>query len=181
MFPAYQSTFVCPTELIAFSDASNEFKELNTQVIGISVDSQFVHMAWINTPRNQGGLGNMEIPLVADQTRRIARDYGVLLEDDGFALRFVYCAVLQCYCSFFFFFFFGIANRGLFIIDPKGGTFWSFVPSIFDRSFFSLLPLPLHTVLRQITVNDLPVGRSVEETIRLIQAFQVLICFLGGN
>uniref|UniRef100_A0A182W5M8 thioredoxin-dependent peroxiredoxin n=1 Tax=Anopheles minimus TaxID=112268 RepID=A0A182W5M8_9DIPT len=115
-------TFVCPTEIIAFSDRIKEFKELNTEVVGVSVDSHFSHLAWINTPRKAGGLGKLEYPLLADLTKQISADYGVLLKD-------------------------GISLRGLFIIDPNG-------------------------VVRQITINDLPVGRSVDETLRLIKAFQ---------
>uniref|UniRef100_A0A8D0HFD4 Peroxiredoxin-2 n=2 Tax=Sphenodon punctatus TaxID=8508 RepID=A0A8D0HFD4_SPHPU len=116
-------TFVCPTEIIAFSERAEEFRKLNCEVVGASVDSHFTHLAWINTPRKEGGLGQLNIPLVADLTHSIAADYGVLKEDEG------------------------IAYRGLFIIDNKG-------------------------ILRQITVNDLPVGRSVDETLRLVQAFQ---------
>lgn len=116
-------TFVCPTEIIAFSDRIADFRAINTEVIACSVDSHFTHLAWINTPRTQGGLGPMKIPLLSDLNHRIARDYGVLMEDAGHAL------------------------RGLFIIDDKG-------------------------ILRQITMNDLPVGRSVDETLRLVQAFQ---------
>jgi alkyl hydroperoxide reductase subunit AhpC len=89
-------TFVCPTEIIAFSDRIAEFKALNTAVIAASTDSEFSHLAWVNTPRKQGGLGEMKIPILADKTKSIARDYGVLIEDAGVAL------------------------RGLFIIDPKG-------------------------------------------------------------
>ncbi|KAF7386896.1 hypothetical protein HZH66_011348 [Vespula vulgaris] len=116
-------TFVCPTEIIAFSDRSQEFKEIGCQVIAASTDSHFSHLAWVNTPRKQGGLGEMTIPLLADKSSKIARDYGVLDEETG------------------------IPFRGLFIIDDKQN-------------------------LRQITVNDLPVGRSVDETLRLVQAFQ---------
>uniref|UniRef100_F7DVI5 thioredoxin-dependent peroxiredoxin n=1 Tax=Ornithorhynchus anatinus TaxID=9258 RepID=F7DVI5_ORNAN len=116
-------TFVCPTEIIAFGDRIAEFRAINTEVVACSVDSQFTHLAWINTPRKQGGLGPMKIPLLSDLTRQISKDYGVYLEDLGHTL------------------------RGLFIIDDKG-------------------------VLRQITMNDLPVGRSVDETLRLVQAFQ---------
>ncbi|KAF7253906.1 Peroxiredoxin-1 [Varanus komodoensis] len=116
-------TFVCPTEIIAFSDRSDEFKKINCELIGASVDSHFCHLAWINTPKKQGGLGSMRIPLMSDTNRAIAKDYGVLKEDEG------------------------ISYRGLFIIDDKG-------------------------ILRQITINDLPVGRSVDETLRLVQAFQ---------
>lgn len=116
-------TFVCPTEIIAFSDRVEEFRAINCEVIACSTDSHFSHLAWINTPRKQGGLGSMKIPLLADKTCEIAKAYGVLKEDEG------------------------IAFRGLFIIDDKGN-------------------------LRQITVNDLPVGRSVDETLRLVQAFQ---------
>ncbi|RWS26220.1 hypothetical protein B4U80_07919 [Leptotrombidium deliense] len=116
-------TFVCPTEIIAFSDRVHEFKKLNAEVVAVSVDSQFTHLAWIQTPRKKGGLGSINIPLLSDLTHQISKDYGVFLEDLGHTL------------------------RGLFIIDANG-------------------------VLRQITMNDLPVGRSVDETIRLIQAFQ---------
>ena len=116
-------TFVCPTELIAFSDRVDEFRDIGCEVVACSCDSQFSHLAWVNTPRKDSGLGNMNIPLLADKNTRIAQRYGVYLESDG------------------------IAFRGLFIIDPKGN-------------------------LRQITINDLPVGRSVDETLRLVQAFQ---------
>ncbi|KAJ6629821.1 peroxiredoxin [Mycena sp. CBHHK59/15] len=124
LFYPMDFTFVCPTEILAFNDALPTFKELETVVLGISTDSQFSHLAWSTQPRKQGGLGpDLKLPLVADKSMQIARDYGVLLEDEGIAL------------------------RGLFIVDPKG-------------------------ILRQITVNDLPVGRSIDETIRLIKAFQ---------
>jgi len=116
-------TFVCPTEIIAFSERAAEFEAIGTQVIAASTDSQFSHLAWINLPRKQGGLGEMKIPLLADKNAKIARDYGVYDEDSG------------------------IPFRGLFIIDKKQN-------------------------LRQITINDLPVGRSVDETLRLVQAFQ---------
>jgi len=116
-------TFVCPTEIIAFSDRAEEFRKIGCEIIGCSTDSHFTHLAWINTPRKQGGLGNLNIPLLADKSHKIARDYEVLDEESG------------------------IPFRGLYIIDGK-------------------------QVLRQITVNDLPVGRSVDETLRLVQAFQ---------
>merc|ERR1712142_271808 len=116
-------TFVCPTEIIAFSDRIAEFDAIDTQVIGVSTDSHFSHLAWINQPRKEGGLGGLSYPLLADFNKTISADYGVLVEEAGLAL------------------------RGLFIIDPAG-------------------------VVRQITVNDLPVGRSVDETLRLVKAFQ---------
>ncbi|CAG9833041.1 unnamed protein product [Diabrotica balteata] len=116
-------TFVCPTEIIAFSDRFEEFKKINTAVVACSTDSQFSHLAWINTPRKQGGLGEMAIPLLSDKSGAVAKAYGVLDEATG------------------------IPFRGLFIIDGKGD-------------------------LRQITINDLPVGRSIDETLRLVQAFQ---------
>ena len=81
------STFVCPTEIISFSDRVDEFKAINAEVIGASVDSHFSHLAWINTPRKKGGLGEMKIPLLSDLTKSISRDYGVLLENAGIALR----------------------------------------------------------------------------------------------
>ncbi|KXJ22794.1 peroxiredoxin-4 [Exaiptasia diaphana] len=116
-------TFVCPTEIIAFSDRIEEFRAINTEVVACSVDSVFTHLAWINTPRKEGGLGKLKYPLLSDLNQQISKDYGVLLENEGHTL------------------------RGLFIIDDKG-------------------------ILRQITMNDLPVGRSVDETLRLVQAFQ---------
>jgi len=116
-------TFVCPTEIIAFSDRIDEFKALKTEVVGVSVDSHFSHLAWCNTDRKQGGLGALKYPLLADLTKQIATDYDVLIKEAGIAL------------------------RGLFIIDPQG-------------------------IIRQKTINDLPVGRSVDETLRLIKAFQ---------
>ena len=82
------STFVCPTEIIAFSDAMSKFKALNTEVIGVSTDSHFSHLAWINLPRKQGGLGGLNYPLLSDFNKTIAKDYGVLVEDQGLALRY---------------------------------------------------------------------------------------------
>ncbi|KAG8222584.1 hypothetical protein J437_LFUL010428 [Ladona fulva] len=123
LFYPLDFTFVCPTELVAFNTRLNEFKELNAEVLGISTDSHFSHLAWVNTPMKQGGLEGLKYPLVADFTKSISKDYDVLIPEEGVAL------------------------RGLFIIDPKG-------------------------IIRQMTVNDLPVGRSVDETIRLIKAFQ---------
>ncbi len=115
-------TFVCPTEIIAFSDRESEFKSLGVQLIGVSVDSHFSHLAWRNTPRDQGGLGSIAYPLVADLSKQIARDYDVLIGET-------------------------VALRGLFLID-KGG------------------------IVRHEVVNDLPLGRSVDETLRMVQALQ---------
>ncbi|CAF0718737.1 unnamed protein product [Adineta steineri] len=116
-------TFVCPTEIISFSDRIEEFRQINCEILACSTDSHFSHLAWVNTSRKQGGLGKMNIPLLADKNLDISTKYGVLKDDEG------------------------IAFRGLFIIDSNG-------------------------ILRQITINDLPVGRSVDETLRLVQAFQ---------
>jgi len=116
-------TFVCPTEIIAFSERAEEFKKEGCEVVAVSTDSEFTHMAWTNTPRESGGLGKMNIPLLADRTQVISTAYGVLKADEG------------------------VAFRGLFIVDGNG-------------------------VLRQITINDLPVGRDVDETLRLVQAFK---------
>jgi len=88
-------TFVCPTEITAFSDRHSEFKSMNTEVLGVSVDSQFTHLAWIQTDRKEGGLGDLAYPLVADLKKEISEKYGVLSEE-------------------------GIALRGLFIIDKEG-------------------------------------------------------------
>nr|XP_051705927.1 LOW QUALITY PROTEIN: thioredoxin-dependent peroxide reductase, mitochondrial-like [Oryctolagus cuniculus] len=122
LFYPLDFTFVRPTEIVAFSDKANEFHNvLNCEVVAVSVDSHFSHLAWINTPLKNGGLGHMNI--LSDLTKQIAWDYGVLLEGPGLAL------------------------RGLFIIDPNG-------------------------IIKHLSVNDLPVGRSVEETLHLVKAFQ---------
>ncbi|XP_041520339.1 peroxiredoxin-2-like [Microtus oregoni] len=120
-------TFVCPTEIIAFSNHAEDFRKLGCEVLGVSVDSQFTHLAWINTPRKERGLGPLNIPLLADVSRSLSQNYGVLKTDKGSRAM-------------------GIAYRDLFIIDAK-------------------------VVLRQITVNDQPVGRSMDEALRLGQAF----------
>ena len=73
-------TFVCPTEIIAFSDRVADFEAINTQVIAASCDSKYTHLAWTNTPRNKGGLGDMKIPIIADVTKKLATEYGVLIE-----------------------------------------------------------------------------------------------------
>lgn len=114
---------MCPTEIRAFSDRFSEFEKLNVNVVAASVDSEYSHLAWTQQPKELGGLGPMNFPILADITKSISRSYGVLIEKKGIAL------------------------RGLFIIDPTG-------------------------VVRQSTINDLPIGRSVDETLRLIQAFQ---------
>lgn len=115
-------TFVCPTEITAFSDRIEDFKKLHCEVLGCSVDSQFSHLAWINTPREKGGLGDIKYPILADLDKKISADYGVLLSS-------------------------GIALRGLFLINPKGQVAYE-------------------------VVHDLAVGRSVEETLRVVKAFQ---------
>jgi alkyl hydroperoxide reductase subunit AhpC len=115
-------TFVCPTEIIAFSDRAAEFEKLGVQILGCSIDSHFTHLAWRNTARNQGGLGQIDYPLVADLNKEIARSYDVLLPA-------------------------GIALRGLFLVDKAG-------------------------VVRHQVVNDLPLGRSVDEALRIIKALQ---------
>jgi len=88
-------TFVCPTEIIAFDAQYQKFNELNVEIIGVSVDSHYTHLAWINTPRKDGGVGDLKFPLLSDLSKNISRDYGVLLDS-------------------------GIALRGLFVINPKG-------------------------------------------------------------
>ncbi len=80
-------TFVCPSEILAYSHRADALAALNTKIVGVSVDSQFTHLAWRNTPTTEGGLGPVKFPLVADLTKAIARDYDVLIEADGIALR----------------------------------------------------------------------------------------------
>jgi peroxiredoxin (alkyl hydroperoxide reductase subunit C) len=115
-------TFVCPSEIIAFDKKLEEFKSRGVEVIGVSVDSQFSHFAWKNTEPKAGGIGNVQFPLVADLSKSIAKDYGVLFDE-------------------------AIALRGLFLIDKDG-------------------------IVRHSTINDLPLGRNVDEAIRMIDALQ---------
>ena len=114
-------TFVCPTEIITFSEKIAEFEKRGVQVLGCSIDSHFSHLAWRNTPRKEGGIGEIKYPLVADTTKDISRSYGVLLENAGIAL------------------------RGTFLIDEEG-------------------------LLRHMVVNDLPLGRNIDETLRMVDA-----------
>ena len=116
-------TFVCPTELKAFSDKYDELKKAGAEVLAVSTDSVFSHRAWINTAEDKGGLGSLKYVLASDITKDVSRDYGVLLEDKGIAL------------------------RGLFIIDPDG-------------------------VLQYQVVHSLNIGRSVEETLRVLEAIK---------
>ena len=115
-------TFVCPSEILAFDRKLESFKEKNAEVIGISIDSQFSHYAWRNTPVENGGIGKIRFPLVADLSKQISRDYGVLVNDS-------------------------VALRGLFLIDKEG-------------------------IVRHALVNDLPLGRNVDEAIRILDALQ---------
>ena len=115
-------TFVCPSEILAFNSAVEQFKEKNCEVVGVSIDSHFSHLAWKNTAINDGGIGQVQFPLVADLDKSIAEKYGVLLD-------------------------MGIALRGLFLIDKEG-------------------------IIRHQVVNDLPLGRSVSEAMRMLDAIQ---------
>jgi peroxiredoxin (alkyl hydroperoxide reductase subunit C) len=114
-------TFVCPTEIKAFSDKIEEFKKAGADVVGVSTDSVYSHRAWIND--DKAGLGSIKYPLASDITKDVSRDYGVLIEDKGIAL------------------------RGLFIIDPDG-------------------------ILQYQVVHALNIGRSVEETLRVLEALK---------
>ena len=115
-------TFVCPTEITGFNDRYSDFKALDTEILGVSVDSQFSHLKWLQTPRNEGGIGDINYPLVSDLKREICQDYNVLNDD-------------------------GEADRGLFLINPEG-------------------------VIMHTTVNKAPVGRNVDETLRILQGYQ---------
>jgi peroxiredoxin (alkyl hydroperoxide reductase subunit C) len=115
-------TFVCPTEITAFSDRYDEFSAINTEILGVSVDSKFAHLAWIQTERNSGGLGDIAYPLVSDLKKEIAESYSVLTDE-------------------------GVALRGLFIIDKEG-------------------------IVQHATINNEAFGRSVDETLRTLQAIQ---------
>ena len=116
-------TFVCPTELHAFQDKYAEFEKRNVEIIGVSVDSHYSHFAWLTTPKNKGGIEGVKYPLVADITKSISKDYDVLMDDAGVAL------------------------RGFFLIDKDG-------------------------VVQHQVVNNLPLGRNVDEAIRMVDALQ---------
>ncbi|KRZ18647.1 Peroxiredoxin-2 [Trichinella zimbabwensis] len=116
-------TKVCPTEVIALNERVEDFKKLDCDVLACSTDSEFSHIAWMNVPRRCGGLGEMNIPILADTAHHIAKDYNVYDPDHGLAL------------------------RGVFIIDRS-------------------------SILRQIIINDLQVGRNVDEVLRLVQAYR---------
>jgi peroxiredoxin (alkyl hydroperoxide reductase subunit C) len=128
LFYPFDFTFVCPTEIISFSEQAASFAQVNAQTLAISTDSHHTHLAWVRTPRKDGGLGETHIPLVADTSKTISKAYGVLVEDEHDDM-------------------YGAALRGLFLIDPKG-------------------------TIRAVSIHDDHVGRNVEETLRLIQAFQ---------
>jgi peroxiredoxin (alkyl hydroperoxide reductase subunit C) len=115
-------TFVCPSEILAFDRTLATFQAKNCEIIGVSIDSQFSHWAWKNTPIKQGGIGNIQYPLVADLDKNISRQYGVLLDA-------------------------GIALRGTFLIDRDG-------------------------VIRHAVINDLPLGRNIDEALRMVDALQ---------
>lgn len=127
VFYPFDFTYVCPTELIAFSEAVSQFDQVNSKILGVSTDSHHTHLAWVKTPRTEGGLGKIEFPLLADFSKEISRNYGVLVDDaqDGM---------------------YGAALRGIFIIDGEGK-------------------------IRSMQINDDSVGRSVDETLRLIKGF----------
>jgi peroxiredoxin (alkyl hydroperoxide reductase subunit C) len=129
-------TFVCPTEILAFQEKLEEFEKLNTAVVGCSVDSTHTHWAWLNTPKDKGGIQGVKFPLVADLSKTIAMNYGVLAgnydyDDEGNQI-FVGAP---------------LAYRGLFLIDKEG-------------------------VVRHELVNDLPLGRNVDEALRIVRALQ---------
>ena len=129
-------TFVCPSEIIAFDKRFNEFKTRGVEVIGVSVDSKYSHLAWKNTEVNKGGIGQVKYPLVSDLTKSIARDYDVLMGD-------------------------AVALRGTFLIDQEG-------------------------MVRHQLINDLPLGRNIEEAIRMIDALKFFqehgeVCPAGWN
>ena len=129
-------TFVCPSEIIAFNNRIEEFKKRNAEVIAISVDSKYTHLAWKNTPINNGGIGKIMFPMVSDLTKSIAKDYDVLFGE-------------------------AVALRGTFIIDQDG-------------------------IVRHQLVNDLPLGRNVDEAIRMIDALTFFqkhgeVCPAGWN
>lgn len=128
-------TFVCPTEILAFQEKLEEFKKRGVEVVGASCDTEETHLAWLNVPKDQGGIQGVTYPLVADTAKTIANNFGVLAGDwnydeDG-ALIFEGAPV---------------AYRGSFLIDKEG-------------------------IVRHETINDLPLGRNIDEMIRLVDAW----------
>ncbi|NBV07257.1 MAG: peroxiredoxin [Proteobacteria bacterium] len=129
-------TFVCPSEIIAFDNRLKEFKDRGAEVIGVSVDSKYSHLAWKNTAIDKGGIGQVQYPLVADLTKSIARDYDVLTGE-------------------------AVALRGTFLIDQEG-------------------------IVRHQVINDLPLGRNIEEAIRMVDSLKFFqehgeVCPAGWN
>jgi peroxiredoxin (alkyl hydroperoxide reductase subunit C) len=129
-------TFVCPSEIIAFDNRLQEFKDRGVEVIGVSVDSKFSHIAWKNTDVNKGGIGQVQFPIVSDLKKTIARDYDVLLNEE-------------------------VALRGTFLIDQEG-------------------------VVRHQVVNDLPLGRNIDEALRMVDSLKFFqehgeVCPAGWN
>ncbi len=122
LFYPLDFTFVCPSEILAFNKRIADFKTKNCEVFGVSVDSKFTHLAWKNTALEDGGIGNIQFPLIQDLNKEIARSYGILLNSS-------------------------VALRGLFLIDPTG-------------------------TVRHCVINDLPLGRSVNEALRMLDAVQ---------
>jgi peroxiredoxin (alkyl hydroperoxide reductase subunit C) len=129
-------TFVCPTELVAFNHRLAEFAKRNCEVVSVSVDSKFSHVAWKNTPEDKGGVGQLQYPMVSDLTKQISKDYDVCTEG-------------------------GVALRGTFLIDKNG-------------------------LVRHQIVNDLPLGRNIDETLRMLDSLQHFesageVCPAGWN
>ncbi len=122
-FYPYDFSFVCPTEILALSEQYEEFKALNADILGVSTDSVYSHRAWLQTPVEENGIEGTKYPLASDNAHVVSEAYGVLVEDEGVAL------------------------RGLFIIDPDG-------------------------TLQYSVIHNMDVGRSVEETLRVLEALQ---------
>ena len=121
-FYPFDFTFVCPTEILEFDRKLQAFRDRGAEVVGVSVDSQYAHLAWRNTPIDQGGIGQVRYPLVSDLSKQISRDYGVLADGK-------------------------VAYRGTFLIDRQG-------------------------VVRHAVVNDLGLGRNIDETVRMVDALR---------
>ena len=131
-------TFVCPTELLAFDKRLGEFESRNTQVLGCSVDSRWAHLAWKNTDVNNGGIGNVQYPLLQDLDKSIARNYDVLVGATDAYIETEDSMEATTVGG-------GVSLRGSFLIDEDG-------------------------VVRHAVLNDLPLGRNIDEMIRMIDA-----------
>ncbi len=135
-FYPFDFTFVCPTELLAFQEKLAQFEAKNVAVVGCSIDSEFTHLAWVNTPKNNGGIQGVTYPLVADTAKTIASNFGVL--------------------------------AGEYTYNEEGEMTFEGVPAAYRGTFL----IDKAGVVRHCVINDLPLGRNIDEALRMVEALQ---------